>query len=205
MFLGHQGGCFVLNKAIFLDRDGTVNKEIGYLHKPDDFCFVPGAVKAIMIFRELGYKVIVITNQSGVAHGYYTEEDIGRIHTHMDGLLALEGTSVDAYYYCPHHPEGARDDYRKTCGCRKPAPGMIHQAAKDFVLDLTRSICIGDKTIDALAGMNAGVGRCALVKGVYPIDEKIARSVPLFGNLLELALHLKSTEEEQNASMASTD
>lgn len=194
-----------MKKAVFLDRDGTVNKETGYLHKPDDFSFLPGVVEAIRIFRELGYMVIVVTNQSGVAHGYYEEEDVKRLHDHMDGLLALEGTSVDAYYYCPHHPEGARDDYRKICGCRKPAPGMIQQAAKVFDLDLARSICIGDKTIDAQAGMNAGVGRCALVKGIYPVDETIARSVPLFGNLLEFALHLKSVEQELNAQMASTD
>lgn len=184
----------VLQKAVFLDRDGTINKEIGYLYRSGDFAFIPGAVEAIKICHSLGYKVIVITNQSGVAQGYYTEEDIQRLHIHIDKLLALEGTHIDAYYYCPHHPEGVIQPYTKKCSCRKPAPAMIEQAVKDFDIDLCRSFCIGDKPIDAQAGMNAGVGRCALVKGIYPIDEKTGALVQIFDNLYKFALHLKVFE-----------
>ena len=180
-----------MTKAIFLDRDGTINKDIGYLWDPDDFAFLPGAVEAIKIFHDLGYKVIVVTNQSGVARGFYGEEDVRRLHDHMDKLLALEGAFVDAYYYCPHHPEGVVEAYKKVCGCRKPAPGMIKQAEKEFGLDLSQSICVGDKDADVLAGMNGGVGWCAFVKGVYPLDEKVSRTVPIFGGLLELAFHMK--------------
>lgn len=187
-----------MQKAVFLDRDGTINQDKGYLCNPCDFAFIPGAVEAIKIFRNLGYKVIVITNQSAVARGFYDEEAVRRLHNHMNSLLALEGASVDAYYYCPHHPEGIVSAYKKDCDCRKPAPGMIRRAKEDFGLDLSRCVCVGDRDIDVLAGMNGGVGHCALVRGNYPMDEKILQTVPVFNDLLQLAHYMKNTGLGEN-------
>ncbi len=144
------------NRAVFLDRDGTINVEKGYVHKIEDFEFIPGVPRAIKLLKNAGFVVIVVTNQSGVARGYYTIDAVMRLHSHMDGELARHGTSVDAYYICPHHPQGIIDEYAKVCECRKPQPGMLLRAAEEFSLDLVSSYMIGDKQIDVDAALNAG-------------------------------------------------
>lgn len=166
-----------MNKAVFLDRDGTINREVNYLYNPNDFIFIPGAIEAIKVFHELGYHVIVITNQAGVARGYFKEADVKTLHQHIDKLLAAEDTYIDAYYYCPHHPEGTVEEYKIECNCRKPHTGLIEQAVKDFDIDLSESIIIGDKEIDVQTGKNVGIGNngsgwCVLVRSGHPVDEK---------------------------------
>jgi D-glycero-D-manno-heptose 1,7-bisphosphate phosphatase len=136
-----------MQRAVFIDRDGTINVEKDYLYLIDDFEFIPGASEAIRLLNEAGFLVIIVTNQSGVARGYYTEEDVHQLHRHIDAELALSGARVDAWYYCPHHPSG-RGSYSLPCRCRKPLPGMLLEAAKLFDIDLEASIMIGDKMED---------------------------------------------------------
>jgi len=183
-------------KAIFLDRDGTVNKEKEFLWKPQDFQFIPGAEKAIKIFNNLGYTVLVITNQSGVARGFYAEEDVMKLHCHINGLLRKRCAIIDAFYFCPHHVDGVIEKYAIDCDCRKPKTGMILKAEKDFNLDLDRSIIIGDKEIDVLAGKNAGIGEKILIRSGHPVDEKNTVADAVFGGLYDYALFFKNRAEQ---------
>ena len=116
------------NKAIFFDRDGTLNVDVHYLHEPADFVWVEGAIEAIRWANEHGYLVIVVTNQSGIARGYYDEAAVHRLHDWMNEELARQGARIDAFYYCPHHPAGRVPAYTRICDCRKPAPGMLLRA-----------------------------------------------------------------------------
>ena len=145
-------------KAIFLDRDGTINVDKGYVYKPEDMEFIDGAPEAIRHMNELGYKVIVISNQSGIARGFYTSEDVLRLHQYMDTELAKYGARVDAYYFCPHHP-----DYGPPCECRKPKTGLVERAIMDFDIDAGKSWMVGDKASDAECAKNAAM-RAALVQ-----------------------------------------
>ena len=190
----------MLNKVIFLDRDGTINEEINYLYKKDEFIFISGVVKAIKIFHQLGYKVIVITNQAGVARGYYSENDIEILHKYLDELLRLEGTYIDAYYYCPHHPEGTIEDYKGKCECRKPNIGMIEQAAKDFDISLEDSIIVGDKEIDVQTGKNSGIGKCILVRSGHSFQEDETTADIIFDKLYDFAVDLRKKYYENDKS-----
>lgn len=152
-------------RAVFLDRDGTINIEKDYLCHIDDFEFIPGTPEAIRRLNQAGFLVIVVTNQSGVARGYYTEEDVEILHRQIDRHLALSGAHVDAWLYCPHHPSG-RGSYGLPCSCRKPLPGMLTEAARRYDIDLTNSIMIGDKLDDIAAGQAAGC-RTILVRTGY--------------------------------------
>lgn len=163
------------NRAVFLDRDGTINVEKSYLYRTEEFEFIPGAPEAIRSLREAGYLVIVVTNQSGVARGYFDEEAVHRLHRFMDGELARIGAAVDAYYLCPHHPLHGVGPYRVECACRKPLPGMLLAAAEAHGIDLARSWIVGDKAADVEAGIAAGC-RPLLVRTGYGADE--ARIVP---------------------------
>lgn len=151
--------------AVFLDRDGTLNVEKNYLYRAEDFEFIPGALEAVRLLNQAGLFVVVLTNQSGIARGLYSEADLQRLHRHVDTLLAAEGARVDAWYYCPHHPEG-RGAYRRHCDCRKPLPGMLFQAAAEHGIDLSRSWMVGDKAVDVEAGLAAGC-RPILVRTGY--------------------------------------
>lgn len=137
-----------MNKAIFLDRDGTINVEKDYLYRIEDFEFLPGVVDAMRRFQAAGFRLIVITNQSGIARGYYTEEDYQRLTDWMKATLAGEGVHLDAVYHCPHHPDAKIPQYRVDCTCRKPKLGMYEQAVSDFQIDLSQSYVIGDKIRD---------------------------------------------------------
>ena len=147
-------------KAIFLDRDGTINKYVGFLTHHDQFELIPGVSDAIKQFNDLGYLVIVITNQPVIARGDTTVDELDIIHKKMETLLGKDGAYVDSIYYCPHHPdkgfEGEVPELKIVCECRKPAPGMLLKAAKDFNIDLSNSWMIGDSKNDILAGKNAG-------------------------------------------------
>ncbi len=142
--------------AVFLDRDGTINVERDYLYRPEDFCFIDGADAAIRRLNDAGFLVVVVTNQSGVARGYYREEDVEILHRYLSRQLAVIGAHVDGYYYCPHHPESGLPPYVQECDCRKGKPGMLLQAADELEIDLSRSWMIGDKKADVDAGLAAG-------------------------------------------------
>jgi D-glycero-D-manno-heptose 1,7-bisphosphate phosphatase len=173
------------NRAVFLDRDGTINEEKEYLHRYEDFSFIPGAPAAIRLLKEAGFLVIVVTNQSGIGRGYYDEEAVHRLHRYMDGELDQYGAAIDGYYLCPHHPHHGIGDYRKECHCRKPLPGMLLEAARDFDIDLTASYIIGDKLADIEAGLAAGC-RPLLVSTGYGKDQAILlpAGIPVFGDIL---------------------
>ena len=143
-------------RAVFLDRDGTINVERDYLHRIADFEFIPGAPEAIKRLSDAGFLVIVVTNQAGVARGYYDETAVAALHEHIQQLLAEYGTRIDAFYHCPHHPTEGIGDYRIECDCRKGSPGMLLQAAREHDIDLDRSFMVGDKLADVEAGINAG-------------------------------------------------
>ena len=147
-------------KAIFLDRDGTINKYVGFLRDIDDFELIDGVSEAIRKINESGYLVIVATNQPVIARGEVSFDELEEIHNKMETLLGKDGAYLDAIYYCPHHPnkgyEGERPELKIDCDCRKPKPGMILKAAKDFNIDLTKSWMIGDSESDIKAGINAG-------------------------------------------------
>ena len=148
-------------KAIFLDRDGTINKFVGFLTKPEQFELIPGVTEAIKMINKSGYLAIVVTNQPVIARGDCTWDELQMIHNKMETELGKEGAFLDAIYICPHHKdkgfEGERLDYKFDCDCRKPKAGLLIQAANDFNLDLLRSIMIGDSDNDILAGQNAGL------------------------------------------------
>jgi len=175
-------------KAVFIDRDGTINVEKEYLHSPDDFEFIPGVPEAIRILHDAGYVLVVVTNQSGIARGYYGEDDVRKLHQYMDSLLSKEGASIDAYYFCPHHPESGMESYRIECECRKPLPGMLLQAASDLNIDLSVSWMVGDKLADVEAGIAAGCTPALVLTG-YGAEEKknIPSEIRFFTDLLAAA------------------
>lgn len=152
-----------MNKVVFLDRDGTVNEEVHYLHRPEDLKIFPEAVQAIRILKRSGFKIVIITNQAGVARGYYSCRDVEDLHRYMNQILRKEEAEIDGFYYCPHHPEYGVGIYKKVCHCRKPDIGMFEMAEKDFPTDKAHSYMIGDKALDIQAGKNYGV--CSILVG----------------------------------------
>jgi D-glycero-D-manno-heptose 1,7-bisphosphate phosphatase len=155
-----------MRPAAFLDRDGTVLEEAGYLDRLERLVFFPFAIDAIRLLRRGGYAVVIITNQSGVGRGLYAEEFVHRAHRTIDERVAAGGGRIDGYYYCPHHPTAEVERYRRDCECRKPGPGMLRQAATELDLDLPRSFAVGDKWTDVQAGEAAGA-RGILVRTGY--------------------------------------
>ncbi|MCW5693231.1 MAG: D-glycero-beta-D-manno-heptose 1,7-bisphosphate 7-phosphatase [Pseudolabrys sp.] len=143
--------------AAFLDRDGVLNVDRDYVHRIDQLTWIDGAAEAIKLLNDAGYLVIVVTNQSGVARGLYDEAAIGTLHAHMRDYLAARGARIDAFYYCPHHPQGKIERFAITCACRKPGTGMLEQAAADWPIDRARSFMIGDKDIDVAAAETFGI------------------------------------------------
>ena len=143
--------------AAFLDRDGVLNVDHGYTFKPDNLELVPTAAAAVRLLNDAGYYVIVVTNQSGVARGYYTEADVKVFNAHMREVLQAQGARIDAFYYCPHHPDGTVKELAIRCHCRKPQPGMLEQAARDWPIDRSPSFLIGDKDHDLAAAKAFGI------------------------------------------------
>ncbi len=175
------------NKACFLDRDGVLIEEGNYISSPSDVSIFHETIQALKILRKNGFKIIVITNQGGVAKGYYKEKSILDVHREIDRQLATAKLKIDKYYYCPHHPEGTVKKYSIACRCRKPAPGLIFNAAKDFDIDLSKSFLIGDKISDIEAAQNAGCS-AILVKtghGQEHIGEAETKNIIMTKNILE--------------------
>lgn len=148
--------------AVFLDRDGTLNIDKGYVHRLEDWEWIPGAIESIKTLKKAGFLIIVVTNQAGIARGYYDEADMSNLHTKINDELEKSGAKIDGFYHCPHHPEFGE---LRACECRKPMPGMIKQASQDFDIDLGRSWLIGDKMSDINAGLLAGVKPILVLTG----------------------------------------
>ncbi len=173
-------------KAIFLDRDGTINKYVGFLAKPEQFELLPGVAEAIKMINKSGYLAIVVTNQPVIARGDCTWEELQQIHDKMETELGKEGAFLDAIYICPHHPdkgfEGEIAEYKFDCECRKPKPGLLLQAAKEFNIDLSQSVMIGDSDNDVKAGENAGCGKCVKIDNETP--NALKDSLSLIGSYI---------------------
>jgi D-glycero-D-manno-heptose 1,7-bisphosphate phosphatase len=152
------------HKAAFVDRDGVINVESGFLYRVEDFVFLPGAIESLRRLQGAGYVLVVITNQSGIARGLYTEEQYLRLTRYMQQRLSAAGVQLDAVEYCPHLPDALIARYRLDCDCRKPRSGMLERAAAALDIDLPASILVGDRATDIQAGRSAGVGRCWLVR-----------------------------------------
>ncbi|MFX1274400.1 MAG: D-glycero-beta-D-manno-heptose 1,7-bisphosphate 7-phosphatase [Promethearchaeota archaeon] len=177
-----------VNKAIFLDRDGVINEEMNYLSNPDDFKLIEGVIEALKILKQKGFLLILITNQAGIARGYFTIENLNSIHRKMKNLLEYENIFLDDIYYCPHHP-----DFTGECDCRKPKPGMILNAKEKYKIDLKESYMIGDTLNDIKAGYNANCKTVLVLTG-YGSEEKkkIKEIIPdlIYKDLLEFAKNI---------------
>lgn len=153
------------NKAVFFDRDGVLNVDVCYLYKKEDFVWIDGAIESIKYCNDADIKVIVVTNQSGVARGYYTEADVRELHLWMNKELQTHRAWIDAFYYCPHHPKGVIAEYVRNCSCRKPNPGLVENACEDYNVDKERSLLVGDKESDMECARRAGIRGIRFMNG----------------------------------------
>ena len=177
-------------KAAFIDRDGVINKEKHYLHKIAEFEFTDRCIDALRNLIGAGYHIVIVTNQSGIGRGYYTEADYHKLTNWYVSKLEAHQIAITAVFFCPHHPRAALAKYRKQCHCRKPKPGMILAAAKQYDIDLSLSALIGDKITDIQAGKAAGVGNNVLVNSEQNLTVAATAKVPLYENLYEWSLTL---------------
>jgi len=158
--------------AVFLDRDGTINEEVDFVRTPDQLVLIPGAGRAIRLLNRAGLVTCVISNQSGVGRGLYTEHDLGLIHARLAEDLKKEEAVLDRIYYCPHHPTEGIPPYNIACACRKPSPGMLRAAERELHLDLQRSTVVGDRSVDVLAGRAVGARTVLVLTGYGQQAEK---------------------------------
>ena len=154
-----------LQPAVFIDRDGTISEEVGYVNHVSRYRVFPFAARAVRALNEAGWLAVLVTNQAGVARGYFEEEMIGRVHGALAAELEKEGARLDAVYYCPHHPSVGEPPYRFDCDCRKPRPGLIRRAAAELGIDLSRSWMVGDRYSDTELARNAGVRAAFVLTG----------------------------------------
>lgn len=182
-----------MKKVIFLDRDGTINIEKDYLHKCEDFEFEKDVIEGLKKLQSLGYEFIVVTNQSGIARGYYTEDDLKKLNNYMKKLLKSEEIEILDCFYCPHHPEKGIGEYKKNCNCRKPNSGMLEEAAKKYEIDLKKSYMIGDKESDLLAGEKFGITPILVLTGYgEKTFSKIGKKYLVGKTLLEISEKIKN-------------
>ena len=158
--------------AIFIDRDGVINVDRGYVHKRDDFEYIDGVFDAVKKCKDMGYLLVLVTNQSGIARGMFTEEQFETLTEWMDWNFAENDIDFDGIYYCPHHPEATVEQYKEVCDCRKPNPGMFISAQTFLDIDMENSVMIGDKKEDMMAAQAAGVGTRILVRTGKPVTEE---------------------------------
>lgn len=158
------------NIGVFLDRDGTISEEVGYINHPSRLQVYPWAFQAIRLLNEKGLRVVVVTNQAGVARGYFKEELVLEVNRRLRDELVRGGASVDAIYYCPHHPSAGDPPYRQDCDCRKPKTGMLQRAVDEFGIELSRSFVVGDRYGDIELAYNAGAHSIFLLSG-YGLGE----------------------------------
>ena len=158
-------------RGIFLDRDGTIIEEVGYLDRPERVEFFPWTIDAVRTFNRAGLGVFLVSNQSGIARGFFTDAVVEQVHRKIADMLAAGGAHIDAYYYCPHHPDGSVRELAKVCGCRKPARGLVDRAASEFGVDPERSFVVGDRWLDV--GLARAVGaKAVLVRTGYGDSEE---------------------------------
>ncbi|SMN15301.1 D-glycero-D-manno-heptose 1,7-bisphosphate phosphatase [uncultured Candidatus Thioglobus sp.] len=167
-------------KVIFLDRDGVINKEVGYLHKIEDFEFIDGVFDVCLNFQSSGYEIIVVTNQSGIERGYYSEEDFQLVTQWMLEQFKNHGIQILDVFFCPHGPES-------NCDCRKPKPGMFNQANDKYSIDMPNSWMVGDKEADIQAANSVGISNTILVKSGHNIDEKNSKSRFVFNSIKQVS------------------
>ncbi|MEQ9919248.1 D-glycero-beta-D-manno-heptose 1,7-bisphosphate 7-phosphatase [Pectobacterium brasiliense] len=158
--------------AVFLDRDGTINVDHGYVHDIDHFQFIDGVIDAMRELKSMGFALVVVTNQSGIARGKFTEDQFMQLTEWMDWSLADRGVDLDGIYFCPHHPEAGEGEYRQSCDCRKPEPGMLLSAQRELNIDMAASYMVGDKLEDVQAAIGAGIGKKLLVRTGKPVTEQ---------------------------------
>jgi len=149
-----------LRRAVFLDRDGVLNQDRGYVSRPEDFEWMPGVMHALRALQRAGWALVVATNQSGIARGLYGPAEYENLTAWMQSQLALHGITLDGVYHCPHLPDAPLAAWRRQCDCRKPSPGMLRRAARDLQLDLSACVMVGDKPTDIRAGRAAGLAAC---------------------------------------------
>lgn len=184
--VGDQSG---LRVAVFVDRDGVINEDTGYIARPEQFVLRPGVPEALAEIQRLGYLLVVITNQSGIGRGYYSEDDYRAVTERMLALVASGGVALAGVYHCPH----TKDD---SCTCRKPLPGLIQQAARELLLDLEGSWLVGDKSSDIEAGHRAGIRRTLRIASPYADDPAHAKPLFVGDSLAAIIPHLR--EHSQN-------
>lgn len=190
--LGEQNAS---GKAVFLDRDGTLNRNTHYLIDFADFELLPGVLEACLILQELGYRLFGVSNQSGVAKGYFSYAAVEELNRKIIGVLASHRILLEEIAFCPHHPEGIVTEFAATCACRKPAPGMLLDLARKHGLDLSRSYMVGDSESDARAGINAGAQGVWIRSGATlsepgrEVDNP--RKIKEFASLLDFAENLR--------------
>jgi D-glycero-D-manno-heptose 1,7-bisphosphate phosphatase len=160
-----------LSEAVFLDRDGTLIEEVGYLDRPERVALYPYSADAIRALNRAGLRIVLVTNQSGVARGFFTESMVETVHAHIERLLADAGAHIDAYYYCPHHPDGKVAEYARVCDCRKPARGLVDRAARELGIDPARSFTVGDRWLDVALARTIGAAG-VLVRTGYGLTEE---------------------------------
>lgn len=180
-----------MRKALFLDRDGVINIDHGYIYQAEKFEFIDGVFKACRAFQQAGFDIVVVTNQSGIGRGYYTETDFHTLSNWMVSEFANQDVTILDVMFCPHHPERALPEYLKACDCRKPAPGMLLEAISKYDIDPKMSIIVGDKSSDIQAGISAGLGHKFLVetgKTISSQGKKIADAT--FVDLNAVAKHI---------------
>lgn len=193
-----------MNRAVFIDRDGTISEEVGYINHPDRFLLFPYAASAIKHLKENGWLAIVTTNQAGVARGYFAEEMVQTVHGRMRKELEINGARLDAVYYCAHHPSVGQPPYRLDCDCRKPKPGLIVRAAQDLDIDLSKSWMVGDRYSDIEVARNAGVQSAFVMsgygRGEWEHQRGSWKHQPdlVAENLLEAVQAIVSDEPERN-------
>jgi len=184
-----------ISSAVFIDRDGVINEDRGYVHRIEDFVFLPGAISGMKIFQDLGYKIVIVTNQAGIARGMYTENDFEVLTAHMNQVLLENNVIVSGVYHCPHHPNGVIERWTSVCNCRKPRPGMLLKASENLGLQLGSSILIGDKISDIDAGLNAGVPLTILIKPIDLIEaEQYSKASAICSDLLNAALWMQNND-----------
>ena len=173
-----------LRRAVFLDRDGVINRDTGFVCRVEDFEFIAGVVEALQEIQQRGYLLFVVTNQSGIGRGYYTLDDYQRVNAWMLASLASNAVTVTGVYFCPHAPEAG-------CVCRKPAPGMILQAQREHGLDLLASWLVGDKPSDIEAAQRAGVGQTLLIRSSPDVDTSSVKPLFVGDSLRDMIPHLR--------------